>query len=158
LPSFSIYPKISDIAGKEGTMTLREYFEKARGRGVLATADMAGNMNAAVYAKPKIIDEDKIAFIMRDRLSHANVSSNPHATYLFIEHESGGYKGVRLYITKLYEEEDTQRLFALRRPDHNAYEETEEERGPLFLVVFQVDRIRGLTPQGGNPLEAAKAA
>lgn len=69
-------------------MTLREYFEKARGRGVLATADMAGNMNAAVYAKPKIIDEDKIAFIMRDRLSHANVSSNPHATYLFIERET----------------------------------------------------------------------
>ena len=139
-------------------MTLREYFEKARGRGVLATADMAGKMNAAVYAKPKIIDENKIAFIMRDRLSHANVSSNPHATYLFMEHEGDVYNGVRLYITRLYEEEDSERLYALRRPDHNAIEGAEEEKGPLFLVVFQIDRIRGLTPQGGNPLEAAKAA
>lgn len=137
-------------------MTLADYFETATGRGILATADKNGNVDAAVYAKPKILDDTTIAFIMRDRLTHANVNSNPNATYLFVENEVGGYKGIRLYLTKLSEEEDSERLYALRRKDHNAIKETREERGPLFLVIFRVDRVRPITPRGGNPLEGEK--
>ncbi len=139
-------------------MNIAEYFEKTEGRGILATADKEGNVDAAVYAKPKVFDENTIAFIMRDRLTHANVNANPHATYLFIEHEGGGYRGLRLYLTRLYEEEDTERLYALRRADHNSIPETKEERGALFLVVFSIDKIRAVTPRGGNPLEEEKAA
>jgi len=139
-------------------MTIAEYFEKTQGRGILATADKDGNVDAAVYAKPKILDDNSIAFIMRDRLTHANVDSNPHASYLFLEHEGGGYKGIRLTLTKTHEEKDSERLYALRRPDHNAIQETEEERGPLFLVVFKIDGIRPITPKGGNPLEGDASA
>jgi hypothetical protein len=138
----------------EGAMSITEYFENAKGRGILATADKEGNVDAAVYAKPKILDDNTIAFIMRDRLTHANVSSNPHASYLFVEHEGGGYKGIRLSLTKMREEKDSELLYALRRPDHNALRETKEERGPLYLVIFKIDRIRPITPKGGNPLEA----
>lgn len=137
-------------------MSIAEYFENVKGRGILATADKNGNTNAAVYAKPKILDENTIAFIMRDRTTHAYVNSNPRATYLFMETEGGGYKGVRLYLTKLYEEEDSERLYELRRKDHNAIRETPEERGPLFLVVFRIDNIRPITPRGGNPLQDEK--
>ena len=134
-------------------MNIAEYFQNAQGRGILATADKDGNVDAAVYAKPKILGENTIAFIMRDRLTHANVTSNPHASYLFVEHEGGGYKGIRLTLTKMDEEKDSERLYALRRPDHNNTRETEEERGPLFLVTFKIDGIRPMTPRGGNPLE-----
>ncbi len=134
-------------------MSIEEYFENAKGRGILATADRDGNVDAAVYAKPKIFDENTIAFIMQDRLTHENIQSNPHATYLFVENEGGGYKGLRLYLTKLHEEKDSERLYALCRADHNKIRESEEERGPLFLVVFRIDRVRAVTPQGGNPLE-----
>ena len=100
-------------------MSIAEYFENAKGQGILATADKDGNVDAAVYAKPKILEENTIAFIMRDSLTHANVKSNLHACYLFVENEGGGYRGLRLYLSKLYEEEDSERLHILRRADHN---------------------------------------
>lgn len=134
-------------------MSIAEYFQNVKGRGILATSDRNGNVNAAVYARPKVLSDNTIAFIMRDRLTHANVNANPHAVYLFVEEEGGGYKGIRLYLTKTEEEEDTERLYALRRADHNAIRESPEERGPLFLVTFRIEKIRPVTPRGGNPLE-----
>ena len=118
-------------------MSIAEYFENTKGQGILATADNDGNVDAAVYAKPKILDDNTIASIMRDRLTHANVKLNSQACYVFVEREGGGYRGLRLYLTKLYEEEDSERLYALRRPDHNAIPESGEERGLLFLVAFE---------------------
>jgi hypothetical protein len=137
-------------------MNLAEYFENSKGRGILATADAEGLVDAAVYGRPHVMDETTVAFIMRDRLTHANVQSNPHATYLFMEEGSGGYKGIRLYLTKISEEQDTERLYALRRPDHNAIRETREERGALFLVFFRVDKVRPLTETARHADETAR--
>ena len=81
-------------------MNVGSFFEGKKGYGVLATADGQGKVDAAIYATPHVIDEHTVSFIMRDRLSHHNLQSNPHAAYLFIE-EGGGYKGVRLFLTKL---------------------------------------------------------
>ena len=66
-------------------MDLAQYFDKAKGVGVLGTADPEGKVDLAIYARPHIIDDQTVAFIMRDRLSHANVVANPHVGYLFIE-------------------------------------------------------------------------
>ena len=66
-------------------MTLIDYFDKTTGMGVLATSDAQGMVNAAVYGRPHFIDEENIAFIMAERLSHKNLQSNPHAVYLFKE-------------------------------------------------------------------------
>ena len=60
-------------------MTLNEYFENKEGMGVLATANREGLVNAAIYARPHVIDEANIALIMSDRLSHLNLQSNPRA-------------------------------------------------------------------------------
>ncbi len=139
-------------------MSIAEYFQNAKGQGILATADKDGNVDAAVYAKPKILEENTIAFIMRDSLTHANVNSNLHACYLFVENEGDGYRGLRLYLRRLYEEEDSERLHILRKADHNWIQETGELRGPLFLVVFRIDKIRAMIPQGVNPLEEERAA
>ena len=70
-------------------MGLRESFEHSRGLGVLATADANGEVDVAVYARPHVLDDVTVAFIMRDRLSHANLQSNPHAAYLFYEAAAG---------------------------------------------------------------------
>ena len=63
----------------------RDYFEHVKGRGILATADADGRVDAAVYARPHITEEGHLAFVMNDRLTHANLQSNPHAAFLFIE-------------------------------------------------------------------------
>jgi hypothetical protein len=118
-------------------MNLVDYFENTSGTGVLSTADKDGKVNAAVYSRPHFLEDGAIAMIMRDRLSHANLQSNPHAVYLFIE-KGPGYKGKRLYLTKVREEEKSELLVKLKRrqvtPEENA------EKGSLFLVIFRIDQ------------------
>lgn len=125
-------------------MDFKEYFKSVKGRGVLATANAAGNVDGAIYATPHIMDDGTVAFIMRDRLTHSNIQSNPHAAYIFME-DGPGYKGKRLFLTKVREEQDTELLFSLRRRD---YGESEAARGPLFLVFFTVDKVLPLVGAG----------
>jgi hypothetical protein len=49
-------------------------------------------LDVALYAMPHHIDETIVAFIMNERLSHKNLTSNPKAVYLFLE-KGSGYNG-----------------------------------------------------------------
>ncbi|MFP4031128.1 MAG: pyridoxamine 5'-phosphate oxidase family protein [Desulfococcaceae bacterium] len=118
-------------------MSLSNYFENARGAGVLSTADADGRVDSAIYSRPHVMDDGSVAVIMRDRLSHANLQTNPHAAYMFIE-EGPGYKGKRLFLTKIREEKETDLLYQLKRKERTAAEE--EGRGPKFLVFFKIDK------------------
>ncbi len=122
-------------------MNLYEYFENTEGTGVLATADINGNVDAAIYARPHVIDEQTVAFIMNERLSYQNVSSNPKAAYLFLE-ATAGYKGKRLYLTKIKEETDKEVIDSMRRRKTEKYQEGDSKK---YLVYFRVERIRALT-------------
>ena len=115
-------------------MSLNEYFENTEGFGVLATADGDGRVDAAVYARPHILEDGTIAMIMRDRLTHHNLQSNPHATYLFRE-KKPGYKGTRLFLTKIREEQDGELLQSLRRRQY-----LDEKDEAKFLVFFSIDK------------------
>jgi hypothetical protein len=114
-------------------MELKDYFENTKGVGVMATADSNGKVDAAIYARPHFLDDGTLAFIMRDRLTHHNLQSNPHATFLFIE-DGPGYRGKRLFLTKVREEQDSELLYTLRRKQ---YPNDEEEA--KFLVYFKLD-------------------
>ena len=126
-------------------MDLAEYFENQKGSGVLATADDQGRVDVAVYARPHVIDSETIAFIMPDRLTHHNLQSNNHAAYLFME-RGPGYKGIRLFLTKVREEEDSDLLHSIRRRKY-ATEKGEEEES-RFLVSFKVDKVLPLIGPG----------
>jgi hypothetical protein len=128
-------------------MDLEKYFENLKGKGVLATADDQGRVDVAVYARPHIIDRQTIAFIMPDRLTHHNLQSNNHAAYLFVE-EGPGYKGIRLFLTKVREEEDSELLHSIRRRKY-ASEKGEEEES-RFLAFFKVDKVLPLIGAGGE--------
>ncbi len=125
-------------------MNLKDYFKTTTGSGVLSTADDNGKVDAAIYSRPHFIDQDKPAFIMRDRLSHNNLQSNPHAVYLFIE-DGPGYKGKRLYLTKVREEKNSDRIASLQRRKYET--EIKEDR---FLVFFKVESERPLVGDGNN--------
>jgi hypothetical protein len=128
-------------------LDLRKYFETAKGIGVLATADGEGKVDTAIYAKPHIMDDGTIAFIMADRLTHHNLQSNNHAAYLYKE-EGPGYKGTRLFLTKVKEEKDSDLLYAIRS---KRYPSGKEEGKPRFLVFFKVDRMLPLVGAGRDP-------
>ena len=116
---------------------LEEYFENKKGIGVLSTASGEGKVNAAVYARPHFMEDGTVAVIMRDRLSHANLQSNPYAAYLFIE-EKPGYKGKRLYLQKLHEEESSELIAELQRRKYKSDALPGESR---FLVYFKIEKV-----------------
>ena len=123
-------------------MKLVEYFDQKKGVGVLSTADSEGKVDAAIYARPHFMEDGTLAFIMRDRLSHHNLQSNPHATYLFKE-EGSGYRGRRLFMTRVREKRNTGQLESLRRRK-SAYGSDEDR----FLVFFKLDNELPLIGDG----------
>ena len=132
-------------------MDLNEYFDKTEGLGVLSTADASGHVDTAIYARPHVMDDQTVAFIMADRRSHHNLQSNPHAAYLFKE-EGNGYSGLRLYLTKTDEEKNSERLQSfIRRKSYEA-----DEASDLYLVSFRIDKVLGLTGSGKCPVQMRK--
>ena len=118
-------------------MSLKEYFETTSGTGTLSTANEHGQVDTAIYSRPHFL-EDGIAFIMRDRLSHKNLVSNPSAAFMFIEAQPGR-KGKRLYLTKIREEKNSKKIDELKRRKRDT-----PIKEDLFLVYFKVDSERPL--------------
>ena len=54
-------------------MDIRDYFKSKKGLGVLSTADGNGIVNSAIYARPHVMEDGSLVFIMRDRLTHKNI-------------------------------------------------------------------------------------
>lgn len=127
-------------------MSLREYFERVQGIGVLATADAAGKVNAAIYARPYFLDENDdstFALIMSDRASHDNVRVNPNAIYLFLE-AGEEYPGKRLTLTRIGEEDDQEKIRSISRRKRVG----DEEDRIRYLVHFRIDAVRPLIGTG----------
>ena len=114
-------------------MNHENYFETVKGMGVLATADDQGRVNTAVYARPHNMGQGKLAFIMTERKTYANIQKNPHASYLFRE-EGDGFSGVRVTLKKTHVEDDPERIRKLLRRDYG-----EKDVGRLNLVHFEVE-------------------
>lgn len=118
-------------------MDFRKYFEEHTGFGVLSTADKDGHVNTAVYARPHAFEDGTVGFIMPDRLTHSNLQANGYATYLFRqdpEGDSGRYDGVRLYLKKVSEDDDQERIAKMRRRAYG------DDRDGRHLVIFSVEK------------------
>ena len=115
-------------------MELKEYFENTEGNAILSTSDGNGQVDAAIYSRPHFMEDGTIALIMRDRLTHHNLQSNPHACYMFIE-KGTGYKGKRFFLTKVREEQDSELLQSLRRRQY-----IDEKDEAKFLVFFNITK------------------
>jgi hypothetical protein len=123
-------------------MKLSEYFEEKEGVGVLATADGDGIVDASIYGRPHFFDEETIAFIAAEKLTHANLQSNPHAVYLF--KETDRYEGWRLYLTKIREEKDSPLIEQIRRKKLEGKYKT----GSKYLIYFHLDKVLPLIGEG----------
>jgi len=133
-------------------MHIKDYFEQTSGVGVLSTADGSGRVDAAIYARPHVMADGTLAFIMRDRLTHKNLEENPYAAYLFIE-KGGGYKGLRLFLKKVKEDTDADLIQDMTRRCLTPQED--EAKGPKFLVCFEIEKTLDLI--GGSSPEKLSA-
>ena len=130
-------------------MNLKEYFDTNHGTGVLASADKDGMVDAAIYSRPHVFEDGTIAFVMRKRLTHENLKTNPYASYMFIE-EGHGYQGIRLFLKKIKEETDNALIESMKR--RHLTPEEDEAKGPKFLMHFRVERILPLIGDGETGL------
>ena len=131
-------------------MTLNEYFHTVPGRGVLSTADAEGKVDAAIYSKPHILEDNTLAFIMRDHLTHQNISENPYATYLFME-DAPHYRGVRLFLKKVREDTNPELIAQMTRRHLTA--EQDKAKGPKFLVYFVMEKMLPLIGSGETGIQ-----
>ena len=113
----------------------------------MATSNKNGVVDTAIYSRPHVQGSDEIAFIMRDHLTHKNLQENEHANYMFIE-KGPGYSGVRLFLTKVAENTERERIASMTR--RHMSDEDDRLRGEKFLVTFRVDKV--LTLVGGNEI------
>ncbi len=133
-------------------MTLKTYFDTTAGTGILATADTSGKVDAAVYSRPHFLDDGSIVFIMRERLTHHNLQSNPHAHFLFIE-EGGRSRGRRLFLKKIREDTDPELIDRFRRRPPKPGDSEQ-----LFVVYFQLEKELPLLGGGEEDLHRSAAA
>ena len=129
-------------------MDLGHYFENTDGTGILATCDPEGCVNQAIYSKPFVIDDDTVAFVMKQRISHKNLRSHLKASYLFLEKDTS-YKGIRFHLTMRNEEKNRSLIEAMRKKQPCIYPKGDDSG--KFLVFFEVDQIRPLI--GGKPVD-----
>jgi hypothetical protein len=119
-------------------MKLKDYLEEKRGISILSTADRNGKITTAIYSKPRFLEDNAIAFVMRERLTYHNLQTNPHAAFMFIE-ESAGYQGIRLFLKKIKEDNDSELIAKMTR--RNLTPEQDKQKGPKHLVIFSVEMI-----------------
>lgn len=126
-------------------MKLDDYFKNISGVGVLSTSNKDGEVDAAIFAAPHVLEDNKIAFIMRDRLTHKNLQSNPFAIYLFMENDRF-YKGTRLFLKKIKETTDHKLLESMSK--RHLPPDEDKARGPKFIVYFEITKTLPLVGTG----------
>jgi hypothetical protein len=82
---------------------LMELFNKRPRIGSLATASIKGEVNAAVFGSPRMIDENTVVMGVGKSRSLQNLQENPKAVFIVIEpaEASKEWKGVRVYLEAL---------------------------------------------------------
>lgn len=130
-------------------MMIKEYFKGSSGTGVLATADAGGKVDAAIYSTPHVMDDGTVAFIMRERLTHENLRSNPFAVYLFRE-DAPGHKGIRIFLKKTREDDNAELVATMTR--RHLSPELDAQKGPKHLVYFSIEKILPLIGSGTAPV------
>jgi len=126
-------------------MDLKSYFENTQGLGVLSTSDQDGNVDAAIYARPHVIDDSTVALVMGEKTTYHNLKANPNAAFLFRE-DGEGYQGIRLFMTKIREETDPEKIDSFLR---KRYELDQVTRDVVrYFVTFHILKTAPLLGPG----------
>ncbi len=77
-----------------------EMFNRKTRIGALATANKEGDVNAAVFGSPRMIDRETVIMAIGDNRSFENLQENPKASFIVIEpgESPTDWKGARLYL------------------------------------------------------------
>ena len=79
---------------------LMELFNKRPRIGILATSNNVGDVNAAVFGSPQMIDENTVVMGIGENRSFRNLQRNPKAAFIVVEPGETvmDWKGARVYL------------------------------------------------------------
>ncbi len=95
---------------------LMEYFNKQPRLGTLSTADKNGNVNAAYFGSPSMVDGKTIVMGTGSNKTYANLRENPNGVFLLMEPGESlpSWKGVRVYVKMIADETSGKKLDTIR--------------------------------------------
>ena len=131
-------------------MDLARYFNMHEGTGVLATCDIHGWVDGAVYAKPHVVDSSTVAFVMKERLSHKNLKQTSTPVICFWNKAPD--IRIALYLTLLRMSVNQTLVQALRQKQPVIYPSADDSK--KFVVFFHVEQTRPLV--GDHPLSPSE--
>ena len=93
-------PNTIEKGGDMDRKQVMKMFNRQTRIGALATADKNGNVNAAVFGSPRMIDENTVIMAIGDNRSFRNLQENPKASFIVIEpgESPREWNGIRLYL------------------------------------------------------------
>ena len=135
-------------------MQLKDYFSRTGGFGVLSTCDLNGEVGAAVFSRPHVMEDGRLAWVFRERMAFRNLESNPNAVYLFRE-DCDSYDGVRLYLKRVGSSQDPELVDRLRR--RRCSHDSTPGDDKRHVLIFEVRDILPLVGTGKTLLKKEPA-
>jgi hypothetical protein len=112
------------------------------GRGVIATSNLQGEVNVAIYAMPHVIDDQTLAWGMTEGRTYKNIMENPRAAYLYLN-PGAGFSGTRLGL-KLKGIEDSGEMLDTVRARTSQIVSPAAAASVKHIAYFTVQEIRPL--------------
>lgn len=83
------------------SVALMNYFNKAPRLGCLATSNAKGEVNAAYFGSPRMVDEKQIVMGLTRNRTFEYLQENPRAVFMIMESGKtiSEWRGARLYVT-----------------------------------------------------------
>ena len=126
-----------------------EFFNRQPRIGALSTADKAGNVNAAVFGSPRLLDDGTMVMAISNNRSFQNLQENPNAVFIVVQpaESVADWKGVRVYL-KMTECHNSGELLDEIRTQVAQIIGEEGAKILQFALTFEVTGIRPLIDMG----------
>lgn len=121
---------------------LMELFNHRPRNSLLVTSNRKGEVNAAVYGSPRMINENTVVLASRESRSYRNLRENPHAAIVVVEPGEIGRssKGIRVYLelTAIETEGDLLKEFKEQVASRAGKESAEKLHAAMRFKIIEV--------------------
>ena len=128
---------------------LINYFNRQPRIGTLSTASKDGQVDAACFGSPMMVDEKTVVMAVRKNRTFANLQENPNAVFMIMEPGKTGpeWKGVRVYLKMSAIETSGAKLDTMRA---RLAKILGEEQAKTFhaAITFEIQNVRPIVDLG----------
>ena len=128
---------------------LINYFNRQPRIGTLSTASKDGQVDAACFGSPMMVDEKTVVMAVRKNRTFANLQENPNAVFMIMEPGKTGpeWKGVRVYLKMTASETSGAKLDTMRA---RLAKILGEEQAKTFhaAITFEIQNVRPIVDLG----------